>query len=156
MSLVQHLRRLFEYDDWANRETARALAAAANPPERARKLLAHIGGTEWVWRSRMRGEPQPVAVWPDWDIAESTRQIALLREVWLEDLRALDDSQLQRAVVYVNSAGERFSSTVGDILTHVVMHSAYHRGQIATLMRAAGEQPAYTDFIHAARQGAIA
>ncbi len=42
-----------------------------------------------------------------------------------------------------------------DILTHVVLHSAYHRGQIASQVRSGGEQPAYTDFIHAARQGLI-
>ena len=42
-----------------------------------------------------------------------------------------------------------------DILTHVVLHSAYHRGQIASQMRAGGAPPAYTDFIHAARQGLI-
>jgi uncharacterized damage-inducible protein DinB len=35
------------------------------------------------------------------------------------------------------------------------MHSAYHRGQIASLMRAGGGIPAYTDFIHAVRQGLI-
>ena len=42
-----------------------------------------------------------------------------------------------------------------DILTHVLLHSAYHRGQIASQVRAGGEQPAYTDFIHAVRQGLI-
>ena len=31
---------------------------------------------------------------------------------------------------------------------HVIMHSAYHRGQIAADVRAAGLTPAYTDFIH--------
>jgi uncharacterized damage-inducible protein DinB len=44
---------------------------------------------------------------------------------------------------------------VGDILTHVVAHSAYHRGQIAAAVRAAGGAPAYTDFIHAARRGLV-
>jgi uncharacterized damage-inducible protein DinB len=34
---------------------------------------------------------------------------------------------------------------------HVIMHSAYHRGQIAADTRAAGFTPAYTDFIHAIR-----
>jgi len=40
-------------------------------------------------------------------------------------------------------------------LTHVIMHSAYHRGQIALEMRAAGMEPAHTDFIHAVRQGLV-
>jgi len=44
---------------------------------------------------------------------------------------------------------------VGDILTHVLLHSAYHRGQIAVDLRAAGLTPAYTDYIHAVRQGKI-
>jgi uncharacterized damage-inducible protein DinB len=46
-------------------------------------------------------------------------------------------------------------SAVQDVLTHVVLHSAYHRGQIASLMRAGGAVPAYTDFIHAVRQGFV-
>ena len=39
--------------------------------------------------------------------------------------------------------------------THVVIHSAYHRGQIASDVRASGGVPAYTDYIHAVRQGLI-
>ncbi len=62
---------------------------------------------------------------------------------------------LAETVVYKNSKGEPWTSTVEDILTHVLLHSAYHRGQIASQVRAGGEQPAYTDFIHAVRQGLI-
>ena len=47
---------------------------------------------------------------------------------------------------------ELWSSRVGDILMHVLFHSAYHRGQIALQMRASGVAPAYTDYIHAVRQ----
>ncbi|MGA7513237.1 MAG: DinB family protein, partial [Candidatus Sulfotelmatobacter sp.] len=62
---------------------------------------------------------------------------------------------LMETVVYKNTKGEPWTSTVEDIVTHVLLHSAYHRGQIATLVRASGEQPAYTDFIHAVRQGLV-
>jgi len=63
---------------------------------------------------------------------------------------SLDDK-----VEYRNSKGEPWSSRVEDILTHVLLHSAYHRGQIALQMRASGMEPAYTDFIHAVRQGLV-
>ena len=53
---------------------------------------------------------------------------------------------------YTNSRGEAWTSTVEEILTHVVIHSAYHRGQIASDVRASGGVPAYTDYIHAVRQ----
>jgi uncharacterized damage-inducible protein DinB len=36
---------------------------------------------------------------------------------------------------------------------HVLLHSVYHRGQIALQMRSSGAEPAYTDFIHSVRQG---
>ncbi len=38
------------------------------------------------------------------------------------------------------------------MLTHTVIHSAYHRGQIETLLRQAGSAP-YTDYIHYVRRG---
>ena len=45
--------------------------------------------------------------------------------------------------------------TPWDVLTHVVTDSAYHRGQVASELRAGGFEPAYTDFIHAVRQGLL-
>jgi uncharacterized damage-inducible protein DinB len=36
---------------------------------------------------------------------------------------------------------------VGDMLLHVALHGAYHRGQIALLVRAGGSTPSPTDYI---------
>ncbi|HUP65893.1 MAG TPA: DinB family protein [Thermoanaerobaculia bacterium] len=38
----------------------------------------------------------------------------------------------------------------------MVTHSAYHRGQIISHIRAAGQEPPYIDFIQAARTGMLA
>ncbi|MGH7670969.1 MAG: DinB family protein, partial [Gemmatimonadaceae bacterium] len=54
-------------------------------------------------------------------------------------------------VAYRNSAGKEFSSAVGEMLTQVATHGCYHRGQIAALVRAAGDEPQSTDFIAFAR-----
>jgi uncharacterized damage-inducible protein DinB len=35
------------------------------------------------------------------------------------------------------------------------MHGAYHRAQIAAAVRESAQEPAYTDFIHAVRQGLV-
>jgi len=43
---------------------------------------------------------------------------------------------------------------VSTVLQHVVLHSTYHRGQIAAALRARGH-PGHHDFIHAARLGLI-
>jgi uncharacterized damage-inducible protein DinB len=65
----------------------------------------------------------------------------------------MDERRLESGITYRNTKGEPWTNSVGDILMHVTMHSAYHRGQIAAAMRAEGHAPAYTDFIHGARQG---
>ncbi|MGH9369289.1 MAG: DinB family protein, partial [Thermoanaerobaculia bacterium] len=63
--MLDHLRRLFEYDDWANRETLRSLAAVSSAPPILVGRMAHILGAEWLWLARLRGEPKPMAVWPE-------------------------------------------------------------------------------------------
>jgi uncharacterized damage-inducible protein DinB len=94
-------------------------------------------------------------VWPDFTVDECEEQIGELALLWREFLGQLSHAGLSEKVTYKNSKGEPWTSTVEDILTHILLHSAYHRGQIATQVRAGGEHPAYTDFIHAVRQGLI-
>jgi uncharacterized damage-inducible protein DinB len=70
-------------------------------------------------------------------------------------LKTLGPADLAEVVGYRNSQGEYWTSAVGDILTHVAMHGAYHRAQIAAAVRESGGAPAYTDFIHAIRRGLV-
>ena len=155
MELPEHLRRQFAYDAWANREVLATLSASARPTARPLQLLAHILSAERLWLERIRKQPQSLPVWPDFTLEQCEAQIAELARLWGEYLSQLSDAELSEKVTYKNTKGEPWTSTVEDILPHVVLHSAYHRGQIATQVRAGGEQPAYTDFIHAARQGLI-
>jgi uncharacterized damage-inducible protein DinB len=56
-------------------------------------------------------------------------------------------ADLARPVTYKNSAGAQFTSLVEDILLHVCLHGAYHRGQITTALRTSGSIPNPTDYI---------
>ena len=51
-------------------------------------------------------------------------------------------------------AGDPFLDNLTDILTHLVNHSTYHRGQITQLLRRPGMTPPGTDYILFARQPA--
>jgi uncharacterized damage-inducible protein DinB len=155
MELLEHLRRQFAYDAWANHEVLAAVSGSAHPNPRPRQLLAHILSAERLWLERIRKQPQSLPVWPDFSLDQCEAQSADLAQFWRNYLGQLPSAGLSENVAYQNSKGEPWASTVQDILTHVLLQSAYHRGQIASHMRAAGEQPAYTDFIHAARQGLI-
>ncbi|PYO45862.1 MAG: hypothetical protein DMD72_14120, partial [Gemmatimonadetes bacterium] len=66
-------------------------------------------------------------------------------------VEAITGDALERGITYRNSAGDQFTSTLEDILTHVMMHGSYHRGQVASLIRAAGDTPSPTDYIFFAR-----
>jgi uncharacterized damage-inducible protein DinB len=143
---------MLRYDAWANEATLRSLRQA-EPPPRSLRWMAHIIGAELLWLARMRGVPSEVAVWPDLTLTECETLLSKASS----QLRAPDLEKrlgpLTRIVSYTNSKGEPWTSTVEDILTHIVIHSAYHRGQIASDIRNAGQEPAYTDYIHAIRQG---
>jgi uncharacterized damage-inducible protein DinB len=148
-------RRLFEYDAWANREALLSLTDAGSPPPAALKRMAHIIAAEVLWLARVEHRPSPLAVWPELQLSQCATWLGDVEPAWHRYLAGLTPARLAARVEYVNSKGEPFSSTVEDILTHVVIHSAYHRGQIAADVRAAGHQPAYTDFIHAVRTGHV-
>ena len=148
------LQRLFAHNAWANREAAAAVRKAGAPAAVLR-LLNHVAGAERLWRARIAGIPSPLAVWPALDLEGCTAEFAALAREWDSVLADADDAALARPVAYVNSLGESWRSTLGDILAHVPLHSSYHRGQVATALRAAGAEPAYTDFIHATRTGRI-
>ena len=147
-------RRLLEHDGWAN--VAALVALREGPaPAKAVAWLSHIIGAERLLVARIRQEPSAMPVWPDFDLDACAAQLTDLQGEWMRCLDALDEESLYDGVAYRNSKGEFWTSTVADILSHVVLHASYHRGQIAAAIREAGGTPAYTDFIHAVRSGLI-
>lgn len=155
MDKISQYRRWFEYDAWANREVLVNLKQIENPPARALKFLAHILAAETLWLERMKGEAQSMAVWPELTLPQCEVLLEKTILSWKDFLVALGAEEFAQNIAYTNTKGEGFRSPVDDILTHVLMHAAYHRGQIATEVRSAGHTPAYTDFIHAARGKAL-
>ncbi|HYK41776.1 MAG TPA: DinB family protein [Thermoanaerobaculia bacterium] len=142
---------LLAYDAWADREVVASLRAAADPPPKALKLLAHLVGAGRLWLARLEGSREkPPAVWPELSLDDAAAGVEELAARWRRFLNGRPE--LERAVSYVNSKGEPWTSSVGDILMHVVIHGGYHRGQIASELRAAGFTPAYTDYIEAVRR----
>jgi uncharacterized damage-inducible protein DinB len=146
--------RLLRYDAWANAETLRSLRAG-EAPAKAVRWIGHVVGAGALWLARLRQEPPVMAVWPDLDLEGCAAGIQRLADSWARYLQALSPADLEEGIGYRNTRGEYWTSTVGDILTHVAMHGAYHRAQIAAAVRESGREPAYTDFIHAVRQGFV-
>jgi len=155
MCTVEYFTRLFTYDAWANHEVLTALRSSNGPLAHALKLAAHVLAAERLWLARLEQKEPDIPVWPEFTIDECQDLASGLSQRWTSYLAASSEADLGKSVSYRNSKGENWSSRKGDILMHVVMHSAYHRGQIAADMRAVGLTPAYTDFIHSVRQGFV-
>jgi uncharacterized damage-inducible protein DinB len=141
------LSRLFDHMAWADARALAALRKAAVASELAHSELAHILGVEHVWLARLEGRPATVAVWPELSVDECE---ALSRETQA-GFRAFvdreDEATLERTVHYRNSVGAEFDTKVSDILLHVALHGSYHRGKVAAALRAAGAEPAATDYV---------
>ena len=160
---IKDFLRMFAYDYWANRECLAAMRAAGAVSPDTVGRMAHILSAQKLWLERILKQRQSMPVWPGSTIEDCVALADEMSSAWRSYLMQfttqlgtqLPPGSLDDQVEYRNSKGQAWSSRVEDVLTHVLFHSAYHRGQIALQMRASGMEPAYTDFIHAVRQGFV-
>src|ERR1700693_1930317 len=150
----REISKLFAYNRWANERTFEPVSALTGEEygwtlggsfPSVRETLAHIYGAEWMWQGRSpRGLPP----------AHDVPTLAVLREKWraVEDgqrefLRGLSEDRMAEVVSYVNVKGETWSYPLEEMLVHLVNHSTYHRGQVATMIRQLGKTPEPPDYL---------
>jgi len=155
LNLADYLRREFSYNAWANQEVLAAIQNAGGEDTRSLQLMSHILAAERVWYERLKEQPQSAPVWPKPDLMWCEVTATELERLWQEYLELVTAGDVAQTISYKNTKGESWTNMIADVLTHVVLHSAYHRGQIASRMREIGQTPAYTDFIHGVRQGLV-
>lgn len=142
----------FTFDAWANRRLLAAMESAGGGTERMRDLMSHILGAQRVWLARLDGQPAPADAFTVRSAAECTAIQTVLEAAWVRWLAARGESDFAEVLRYTNLKGESFSNTVHDILTHVLSHGTYHRGQLASTLKAEGIAVPGTDRITFARE----
>ena len=146
MHTIDHLRHLFEYDDWANRLTIEALDVAMS--DKARRVLAHLLITQHEYFERLSGRDSTgFEFWPDLDLSQCRDLATRLAENFALLLQGSDESVLERIASYKTSEGVPHSNTFRELLTHVLFHSSIHRGNIVLAMREKGLEPPKIDYI---------
>ncbi len=150
---VSYLRLLLDYHYWA-RDRLLDAVSALTPEQFTRDLggsfrsvrdtLAHVYSGEWAWYQRWQGT-SPTAMIP----ADRFPDVPALRKAWAEHeakmrafLDGLDDQGINRAYEYKFLDGSPRSSVFWYMLTHLVNHGSYHRGQVTTMLRQLGVAPA--------------
>lgn len=146
METVEHLRHLFNYNDWANRRVIVALKSAESP--RSLQILAHLLITEKEYYERLYGKDSTgFDFWPGLTNDECGTLARENAEAYEKLLRRFDDDGLDIRARYRNSKGTSFENTFRELLTHVLLHSAIHRGNIILKLREDGLEPPITDYI---------
>jgi uncharacterized damage-inducible protein DinB len=156
MMTLTDLRELYAYNAWANEEVRQSIRGLG--PEifskdlsasyrSIRGTVAHLASAEWIWLERWKGT-SPGQMLPEEEFA--TVELASSR--WskidhdLSDfMSTLMESDLETTFFFTTTEGKRLSSILWQSLQHLVNHSTYHRGQIATLLRQVGRAPQATD-----------
>jgi uncharacterized damage-inducible protein DinB len=61
--------------------------------------------------------------------------------------RRLSDDSLRSTVRYRTTEGDTYEAPLWQLMRHVVNHSTYHRGQVATMLRQLGATAPATDLV---------
>jgi uncharacterized damage-inducible protein DinB len=158
-SLVAQYQHWFQYEKDAHRkvlaslETVPAEGRGSDLFQKAVNLMGHIVAARRMWLHRLAAAERPANLFPS-RVARDDLLADLegMERDWSTYLQRLNEVELERVFVYQTTEGEWFRSVVADVLTQLYGHSLYHRGQIASLVRAAGGEPAETDFIFWSRE----
>ncbi|MGA2484172.1 MAG: DinB family protein [Candidatus Acidiferrales bacterium] len=161
----EEIRTLYDFNSWANHRTLEA-CAQLTPQQFLRDIrssfrsvrdtLAHILEAERIWLQRFEGRSASVPVLLD---AAQFADLKSLRTRWARTeaglarfLRGLTQADLDRVIEYKTTKGVLCREPLWQPLLHLVNHGTYHRGQITTLLRQLGAQPAVLDMINFFRE----
>ena len=146
MNTIEHLRKLLEYDDWANRRVLTALKISES--ERSLQIFAHILITKQEYFERLSGKDSTgFDFWPNLKIEECERLADCTTQIYHKLLNDSDELGLEQTAKYKTSEGVPFENSYRDMLTHVLIHSSIHRGNIVLKMREEGLEPPKIDYI---------
>jgi uncharacterized damage-inducible protein DinB len=159
-SRVEQYRRWFEYEKDSHRKV---LASYETVPQDQREspsfqkalgIMGHIVAARRMWLFRFgRATDRPATFFPtDVSLDELSTSLEVMERGWADYFQNLTEAELSHVFEYESSDAGWFRSVIEDILTQLFGHSWYHRGQIASLVKAAGGQPAVTDFVFWSRE----
>jgi uncharacterized damage-inducible protein DinB len=149
--MKEHVARMLRAMAWADGQVLKSLRDCPAAWPEALGLLAHVLAAEHVWLSRLERREPTQPVWPTLSLTECEVLAAENAASYAEYIDRRADTDFVSVIRYRNTKGEEFGNTVLDILTQVVIHGAYHRGQIAKAIGRAGGQSVITDYIIFAR-----
>ena len=146
MNSIKHLQELYEYNDWANRVLVRTLKD--KDCSKALRYLSHVLVTEKEYYERLFGKDSTgFDFWKELSIEGCSDLAKENAEAYERLLNKFDDEGLGQKTLYYTSEGEQVENSFREILTHVILHSMNHRGQVLTILNEEGLKATSLDYI---------
>ncbi len=138
-------KELFAYGHHFNQKLGDTFITKPNQTsEKSVKLYNHILNAHQIWNCRIKTGQSSSEVWEIHPI-HNCKDID--EKNYVTTLLILDEFDINNTINYTNTKGQAFSNSIRDIFFHIVNHSTYHRGQIATEFKQNGIDPLVTDYI---------
>jgi uncharacterized damage-inducible protein DinB len=145
-ALKNHFLKLLRHMKWADITILNLLEKQNIREGKVVELISHIVISEDTCYKRITNEYYENRFWDILSLEECKGMVEQTSSQYMKYILALPDNEFQKKISYKNSRGIDYISSIEDILTHVVFHGMYHRGQIMLLMRNAGHDVAATDY----------
>ena len=150
--MKKHFRDLLKYNEWANYRALKSIEDQGDSDHELFYLFSHILSVLIIWLNRIYLLPtSPIPVWEQYKLTELSNMTEESSNNWNDYMGEHKLETFEEMIFYTNSEGKKYESTIREIITHMVNHSVYHRGQIARRLREMGGEPAVTDYIVFAR-----
>ena len=157
--MKDYLVSLAEYNVWANKKILDFVKAAGEGRGRMEQVssfesilqtVLHIHNAQTIWFSRVNGH-SPLT-WPiepfNGSVADAATELVNSSKDFILFVKGLPEDELFKTIHYKNIIGQPFTNTLLEIVTHVMNHGTFHRGQLITMFRVAGHtQLETTDLI---------
>ena len=141
------LMRMMDFDRWANAKTHEAIVPVAGEAKQAVTLLAHINLGWDAWMERMEKVERKVDWFPKVGLDECEETGRRGQRCWDSFLTSYQGDWTGKEFETKLLDGRTGVFSLTDILLQLISHGAHHRGQINSMVRAAGGTPPYTTFI---------
>lgn len=148
MRTSDELLQQLAFEVWADRAQIASIGSVEAPSGQLLAIAWHLLAAAENWLARVQGVPPSVSL--EWRTPPPDVLLRLLEQVgdhFVAIAREMDDARLNAPVRYTNSEGVAYENLAGDVLEHLLLHGAEHRGQIALEVGRQGGQPAETEYI---------
>ena len=143
------IKRMMDHLYWADERILDALEESKTENKELLKLVRHVAVAERVWLSRLQGKGSA-----QYSLWEETEDLTAIRKMFEENaeqyrvyMDGLEEFKLDEIIDYANQSGVPFRTSIRDILSQVILHGQYHRGQINRALRTGSAEPVQVDYI---------